>query len=294
MHDSKFKGTGVALVTPFDDKLNIDFNALENIVKHTVEGGADYLVVLGTTGESATLSDDEKKDVLHMVQSLKTGKPVVYGIGGNDTAKVLHTIDKYSGEKIDAILSVCPYYNKPSQAGLINHFTLIADHSPFPVILYNVPGRTSVNLSSESTVILSKHQNITGIKEASGNFIQCAEIVRSCDKNFNLISGDDLFTLPMLSIGGVGVISVLANALTKMMSAMVSSGLNGDFHKASEWLFKMLAINPHMYSESNPSGVKYLMELMGICKRNVRPPLASVSENLQKKIKEEYDKLQNS
>ncbi len=293
MHDSKFSGTGVALVTPFDDNLNIDFKALEKIVKHTVENGVDYLVVQGTTGESATLADDEKKDVLHLVQSLKTHKPIVLGIGGNDTKKVLHTLDNYSGEKIDAILSVCPYYNKPSQAGLINHFTMIADHSPFPVILYNVPGRTSINLSSDSTVILSKHPNIIGIKEASGNFIQCAEIVRSADHDFNLISGDDLFTLPLLAIGGSGVISVLANALTKMMKDMTHAGLNGDFKNASTMLFKMLAINPHMYSEGNPCGVKYLMELMGLCKRNVRPPLAPVSENLQKKIKEEFDKIKN-
>ena len=291
MPETKFKGTGVALVTPFDDELKIDFKSLERILKHVSDGGVDYFVVQGTTGESATLNDDEKKDILHFVQSFKFNKPVVFGIGGNDTQKVLATIDKYSGEKIDAILSVCPYYNKPSQAGLINHFEMIADRSPFPILLYNVPGRTSVNLSAESTMILSKHKNIAGIKEASGNFIQCAEIAKSGNPDFLLISGDDLFTLPMLTAGASGVISVLANALPGLMTAMVNNALKGDFSKASAELFKLLGINPYMYAEGNPTGVKYLMELLELCSKNVRPPLAPASEALGLKIKSELDKI---
>lgn len=291
MPEKKFSGTGVALVTPFDDDLNIDFNAFGNVLKHTIGGNVDYLVVQGTTGESVTVTEEEKKDLLHFVQSYNSGKPVVFGIGGNDTRKVLHTIDKYAGEKIDAILSVCPYYNKPSQAGLISHFTMIADHSPFPVILYNVPGRTSVNLTAESTVILSKHSNIIGVKEASGSFTQCADIARSADSDFYLISGDDLFTLPMMTIGCKGVISVLANAIPELMTSMVNNAMNGNFREAGGILLKMSGINPHMYAEGNPSGVKYLMELQGLCKRIVRPPLAAPSESLCKKIGEEYNKL---
>ena len=291
MSETKFNGTGVALVTPFDEKLNIDFKALEKTVSHVIEGKVDYLVVQGTTGESATLTDDEKKDVLHYIQSMNLKKPVVFGIGGNDTRKVLHTLDQFSGEKFDAILSVCPYYNKPSQAGLINHFILIADHSPFPVILYNVPGRTSVNLSAESTARLSEHPNIIGVKEASGNYSQCADIARMSRPDFLLISGDDLFTLPILTLGGVGVISVLANALPANMTSMVNCGLKGDYRKAALEMFELSSINPLMYSEGNPTGVKFLMEVMGLCQGNVRPPLFPASESLQKKIREEYIKI---
>jgi 4-hydroxy-tetrahydrodipicolinate synthase len=291
MPEINLSGTGVALVTPFNDDLNIDFNAFEKILKHTIDGKVDYFVVQGTTGESVTVTEDEKKEILHFVKSFEPGKPVVFGIGGNDTRKVLHAIDNYSAEKIDAILSVCPYYNKPSQAGLINHFTMIADHSPFPVILYNVPGRTSVNLTAESTAILSRHSNIIGVKEASGSFTQCAEIAGSADKDFLLISGDDLFTLPMMTVGCKGVISVLANAIPDLMSSMVNYALKGNFSEAGRVLLKMTGINPHMYSEGNPTGVKYLMELQGLCKRIVRPPLAAPSESLQKKIRDEFEKI---
>jgi 4-hydroxy-tetrahydrodipicolinate synthase len=292
MPEKRFNGTGVALVTPFNENLKVDFNAFEKAVNHTIKGNIDYFVVQGTTGESVTVTDEEKKDLLHFVLSMKTGKPVVFGIGGNDTNKILHALDNYSAEKIDAILSVCPYYNKPSQAGLINHFEMIADRSPFPVILYNVPGRTSVNLNAESVQVLSQHKNIIGIKEASGNFTQCADIARSCRKDFLLISGDDLFTIPMITVGAVGVISVLANALPENMCNMVNNALKSDFPKAAAGLFNLSGINPLMYSEGNPSGVKYLMELLGICRSFVRPPLAVVSESLQKKIRDELKKIQ--
>jgi 4-hydroxy-tetrahydrodipicolinate synthase len=292
MPDNRFRGTGVALVTPFDDQLKVDFKAFEKLIHHTASANVDYFVIQGTTGESVTVTEDEKKDLLHFVQSFNLNKPIVFGIGGNDTGKVLNAIDKYSGEKIDAILSVCPYYNKPSQPGLVNHFNMIADRSPFPVILYNVPGRTSVNLSAESVKTLSQHKNIIGVKEASGNFIQCADIARLCDKEFLLISGDDLFTMPLITVGAVGVISVLANALPGNMVSMTNYALKSDYKNAAAELFVLSGINPLMYAEGNPTGVKYLMELLGICSRNVRPPMAPATESLQKKIREELSKIQ--
>ena len=294
MPDNRFNGTGVALVTPFDDRLNIDFKAFEKVLNHMVSGNVDYFVVQGTTGESVTVTENEKKDLLHFVHSFNFGKPVVFGMGGNDTLNILEALDKYTGEKIDAILSVCPYYNKPSQAGLINHFTMIADRSPFPVILYNVPGRTSVNLTAESVQVLSQHSKIIGIKEASGNFSQCADIARLCNKEFLLISGDDLFTIPMITVGAAGVISVLANALPGNMTRMVNYALKSDYKKAASEMFILSGINPLMYSEGNPPGVKFLMEILGLCSRNVRPPLAPVSESLQKKIRDELKKIPSS
>jgi 4-hydroxy-tetrahydrodipicolinate synthase len=291
MPDPVFRGTGVALITPFDENLAIDYKSFEKVLQHTRAGGIDYFVVQGTTGESVTVTEEEKKDLLHFVRAEQPDKPIVFGIGGNDTQKILTTLDKYAGEKIDAILSVCPYYNKPSQAGLIHHFTLIADRSPFPVILYNVPGRTSVNLAAESVEILSQHPKIIGIKEASGNFAQCADISRLCPGDFLLISGDDLFTVPMMTVGAVGVISVLANALPQQMTGMVNAAMKSDYSSASRYLFQLSGINPLMYTEGNPSGVKFLMNLMGLCSPFVRPPLALVSRNLQSKITDEYNKL---
>jgi 4-hydroxy-tetrahydrodipicolinate synthase len=279
MMNNKFKGTGVALVTPFDTQLKVDFSGLEKVITHTIRQGVDYLVVLGTTGESVTVKDDEKVQILRKVNESNMGKPVVLGIGGNDTERVLSQIDSFSGETFDAILSVCPYYNKPTQTGLINHFIQIADKSPKPVILYNVPGRTSVNLSAASIIVLSEHQNIIGIKEASGDFNQAVEIVENAKDNFLLISGDDFLTLPLISVGAVGVISVLANALTKEMCGIVTNALINDYRAAQKILYTVREINNLMYLEGNPTGVKCLLEVMGICLSDVRPPLAKASKN---------------
>ncbi len=292
MYD-KFKGTGVALVTPFDSNLKVNFDELEKVVTHTISEGIDYLVVQGTTGESVTTNENEKIEILNKVNQVNTDKPVVIGIGGNDTRKVLSQIDALSGESFDAILSVCPYYNKPSQNGLINHFTVIADKAPKPIILYNVPGRTSVNLSAESTGVLSQHPNIIGVKEASGNFKQAVEIIKLSSDDFLLISGDDFLTLPLISIGAVGVISVLANALTNEMCNIVNYAINNQHSDAQRILYTITRMNELMYAEGNPTGVKFLMEILGICSGEVRPPLYKASSELQAKIKSALLEIKN-
>ncbi|MBS1951694.1 MAG: 4-hydroxy-tetrahydrodipicolinate synthase [Cytophagales bacterium] len=280
----RLHGTGVALVTPFNADGSIDFSSLKRIINHTAKG-VDYFVVMGTTGESATLTKEEKKEVLRFVLKTNFKKlPVVYGIGGNNTASVLEEIRTTDLKNVDALLSVSPYYNKPSQEGIYQHFVKVADASPVPVILYNVPGRTSSNLTASTTLRLAQHKNIVAIKEASGNLEQCMKIAREKPKDFLLISGDDLLTVPIYSIGGAGVISVLANAYPIIFKKMTGYAAQGNFSKASTEAFKLLDINGPMYEEGNPTGVKYLMSLLGLCKTHVRLPLVEPSEELKKKI----------
>ena len=289
---SKYKGLGVALVTPFDQDLKVDHSSLVKLVAHTLDNGLDYFVVQGTTGESVTVAATEKIEILNTICDNNTGnKPIMFGCGGNNTKNIIAEIKSLSNQKIDSILSVCPSYNKPSQAGLINHFKLIADNSPFPVVLYNVPGRTSVNLVAESTLELADHENIIGIKEASGDLTQCMKIAKYKPEDFMLISGDDLLTLPLISIGGVGVISVLGNWFTRSMKEIVDFGLSGRYDKARDALNSILDINPLMYEEGNPAGIKYLLSLAGITKDYVRPSLNTISDELKKKIKKEFDKM---
>ena len=280
----KFFGTGVALVTPFNSDGSIDFNSLKKLLAHTAKG-VDYYVVMGTTGESATMSKEEKKDVLKFVQSNNPKKlPIVYGIGGNSTAAVLEEIAATNFRGIAAILSVSPYYNKPSQEGIYQHFKKVADASPVPVILYNVPGRTSSNLSAGTTLRLAQHKNIVGVKEASGNLEQCMKIAKEKPADFQLISGDDLLTVPICSVGGVGVISVLANAFPIIFQKMVEHALSGNYAKAKSEAFKLIDINGPMYEEGNPTGVKYLLSLKNICDPHVRLPLVEPSSGLKKRI----------
>lgn len=287
----KFFGTGVALVTPFTSTGNVDYKALKKVLQHTAKG-VDYYVVMGTTGESATLSSQEKKDVLQFVIDNNPKKlPVVYGIGGNNTKEVVDTIKAASFKGVDALLSVSPYYNKPSQEGIYQHFIAVADASPVPVILYNVPGRTASNLTAETTLRLAAHKNIFAIKEASGNIEQCMKIAKAKPKDFLLISGDDLLTVPLYSVGAKGVISVLANAYPVIFKKMKDFAFAGDFAKASQEQFKLLEINGPMYEEGNPVGVKQVMADMGICSNNVRLPLVPASEELKKKIKKESKAL---
>jgi len=289
--NNQFTGTGVALVTPFDTNHQIDFEALKKIVIHTIDGGVDYLVVMGTTGESVTINEKEKKLVLGVVSDHKNDKPVVLGLGGNDTHKIIEQLMDTDPDQYDAILSVCPYYNKPSQAGLINHFTMIADSSPKPVILYNVPGRTSVNLTAKSTIELSRHPNIIGIKEASGDFNQCISIAKNTSKDFLLISGDDLLALPLIAIGAIGLISVIANALPSEMSRIVRHGLDGKFNEARNLLHKISHMTDLMFKEGNPVGVKALLSHLQLCTVAVRPPLIHASRELLEDIKAEYKKI---
>jgi 4-hydroxy-tetrahydrodipicolinate synthase len=287
----KFYGTGVALVTPFLENGAIDFNSLKKLLRHTAKG-VDYFVVMGTTGESATLTKEEKKEVLAFVIANNVTKlPIVFGIGGNNTAEVIETIKDSNLAGVNALLSVSPYYNKPSQEGIYQHFKAIADVSPVPVILYNVPGRTSSNLTADTTLRLAEHKNIIGIKEASGNLEQCMAIAKNKPKDFLLISGDDLLTVPLNAIGGAGVISVLANALPEVFKKMKMYSLAGNFAKASEEQFKLLEINGSMYEEGNPVGVKFLLSQIGICNAEVRLPLIKASSKLQQKVNVAFNSL---
>lgn len=281
----KLYGTGVALVTPFLSNGDIDYASLKRVLKHTAKG-VDYFVVMGTTGESATLSAAEKSQVLNFVlENNPKSLPVVLGVGGNNTNEVLHQLRGTDLSGVDAILSVSPYYNKPSQRGIAAHFTALADASAKPVILYNVPARTSSNMVADTVIQLAHHENIIGVKEASGNLEQCMNIAKYAPRDFMLISGDDLQTVPMFSIGGVGVISVLANAFPLIFKRMTTYARDGFFKKASQELFKILAINPYMYEEGSPAGVKQLLSEMQLCQPHVRLPLVTVSEVLQQKIK---------
>ncbi|PZR35314.1 MAG: 4-hydroxy-tetrahydrodipicolinate synthase [Azospira oryzae] len=289
----KFFGTGVALVTPFLEDGSIDFKSLKKLLAHTAKG-ADYYVVLGTTGESATLTTEEKKQIIEFVVNNNTkGLPVVYGIGGNHTSEVIQTIKATDFKGVDAILSVSPYYNKPSQEGIYQHFKAIATASPVPVILYNVPGRTASNLTAATTLRLAEHKNIIGIKEASGNMEQCMNIAKNKPKDFLLISGDDLLTSAFYAIGGAGVISVLANALPSVFNKMKVHAVNGNILKSSLEQFRLLEINGPMYEEGNPVGVKFLLDQLQICSPEVRLPLVKASLPLQQKIKTAFDSYKN-
>ncbi|MGW8123467.1 4-hydroxy-tetrahydrodipicolinate synthase [Roseivirga echinicomitans] len=279
------KGTGVALVTPFNEDFSIDFSGLLKLLEHTAKG-VDYYVVQGTTGESATTTAKEKAAILSFVkQNNKAKLPIVYGIGGNDTQSVLDAIKSADLEGVSAILSVSPYYNKPSQEGIYQHFKIIADTSPVPVILYNVPGRTQSNIAANTTLRLAEHKNIVAIKEASGDLTQCMAISKDAPAGFLLISGDDLLTTPMMAIGAVGVISVLANAFPEVFNKLTKSALSNDFKASAQAAFEMIEINPLMYAESNPVGVKQVLEILGVCKNYVRMPLLSASDELKTKIK---------
>jgi 4-hydroxy-tetrahydrodipicolinate synthase len=280
----KLYGTGVALVTPFTKDLEVDYKALKKLLNHTAKG-VDYFVVMGTTGESATVSKEEKKKILQFVKDNNTkGLPIVFGVGGNNTNEVLHALEETDFAGVTAILSVSPYYNRPSQEGIYQHFKAVADQSPVPVILYNVPGRTASNVLAETTLRLAEHENIIGTKEASGNLEQCMKIVKHAAKDFMLISGDDMQTVALYAIGGKGVISVLANAYPVAFHKMREFAFSGNYGKASQELFKLLEINGPMYEEGNPVGLKVLLAEMGICGKSVRLPLASASRSLENKI----------
>jgi 4-hydroxy-tetrahydrodipicolinate synthase len=280
----KLYGTGVALVTPFTDSLEVDYKGLKKLITHTAKG-VDYYVVMGTTGESPTCSAEEKKKILEFVKENNVkGLPIVYGMGGNNTQEVIQSLKSTDFKGVDAILSVSPYYNKPSQEGIIQHYKAVADHSPVPVILYNVPGRTASNIAPDTTLRLAEHENIIGTKEASGQLEQCMKIARYAPKNFMLISGDDMLTVPFYSIGGKGVISVLANAYPVLFRKMKEYAFAGNFAKAAQEQFKLIEINGPMYEEGNPVGVKYLLSTLGVCGSAVRQPLLPASDKLRSKI----------
>lgn len=281
-----FKGTGVALITPFHEDYSIDFDSLKRLIDHVISGGVDYLVVLGTTGEATTLTSAEKKQVLKACLEYNEGRvPIMLGIGGNNTQAVLEEIESTDFYGVAAVLSVSPYYNKPSQAGIIAHYTAIANVSPTPVVLYNIPGRTMSNLSATTTLTLSHHPNIIGMKEASGNLEQCMKISAAMPKDFLLLSGDDLLTKAMMSIGGSGVISVLANAFPQTFKNLTQ----GDHQTSLEATFSLLSLNSLMYVEGNPVGIKNLLFHQGIISSDqVRLPMLRASLELSHQIKSAY------
>ena len=275
----------MALVTPFDANLEIDYKGLSKLLEFTAPE-VDYFVVQGTTGESTTTSTNEKLDILDFVLNNNVRQlPIVYGIGGNDTNAVIETIKQTKLDGVDAILSVSPYYNKPTQEGIFQHYTLIANNSPVPVILYNVPGRTMSNISPETTIRLSQHSNIIGIKEASGNLEQCMQIMAGKPADFMLISGDDMLTTSMMSIGAAGVISVLANGFPSNFKRLTHAALKGKFQLSREATEQLLSINSLMYLESNPVGIKEVLQQKKICSNHVRLPLISASQTLKAAIK---------
>ncbi len=287
------RGTGVAIVTPFTKDGEIDFKGLASLIKHLIKGKVEYLVVLGTTGESVVLTKEEKKQVVDFViKSTNRKIPLVLGIGGNNTAEVIDTIKHSSFENISAILSVSPYYNKPSQEGIYQHYKLIATHSPVPVVLYNVPGRTASNITADTVLRLAKdNSNIIGIKEASGNIEQAMRIIKNKPKDFLVISGDDNLTLPLIAAGAEGVISVVANAFPKVFSEMVRLSLKGNFKKAQQLHYKTFEITEQLFADGNPGGVKCALEHLGICSSFVRLPLVKPNEQVQKRIKELISKI---
>lgn len=287
----RFRGTGVAIVTPFTRSGAVDFDAFEAIVEHVIHGGVDYIVVLGTTGESATMSKQEKKTLIEFaVKKIKKRVGLVVGIGGNNTSDVVLAIHSTPLKNVDAILSVCPYYNKPQQEGIFQHFKTVAEASPVPVILYTVPGRTSSNISADTTIRLAKEcRNIIGIKEASANFDQIFQVLKNRPEGFLVISGDDALTLPLLAAGADGVISVVANAYPQQFSDMVRLGLAGDFAGARKIHFKLLDFINLLFSDGSPSGIKEALQIMGLCQNELRLPLVPVKRELSQKLKQEID-----
>jgi len=280
------KGTGVALITPFTRNKDVDYHSLAKLLKHVIDGNIDYLVVLGTTGEAATLTKEEKEELVEFVINNSKGLPVVLGIGGNNTQEVLNNIkDCKFTNQIAAILSVVPYYNKPSQEGIYQHYKAIAETTSIPVIMYNVPGRTGVNMNATTCIRLAnEYTNLVAVKEASGDVDQVTKIVKDKPSNFTVLSGEDGISLPLISVGVEGVISVVANAFPEDFSEMVRQCRSGEFKKANVHNLKLNEIIDAMFSEGNPAGVKAFLERMGIIDNYLRLPLVPVSKNHYKII----------
>lgn len=289
---------GVALVTPFDEHGNVDYDALSNLIEFQIDSGTNYLVVCGTTAETPTLTSAEKEQITRFVVEQTAGRiPVVVGIGGNNTAGVVEQIRDTDFTGISAILSVTPYYNKPSQEGLYQHYMAIATATDMPIILYNVPGRTSVNITSQTTLRLAKEfSNVVAIKEASGNFHQIDEIIKNKPKNFIVISGDDGITFPLITLGAEGVISVIGNAFPKEFGSMVRFALRGDLIGAREIHYRFTELMDLLFVDGNPAGVKSMLSVMGLIKNNLRLPLVPTTIKTMEKIKKvlaEIDKLED-
>ena len=294
MKTNPFVGTGVALITPFNEDFSVDYKSLENIVEYTLSNGADFMVALGTTSEAPTLTQEEKENVLKTIIKVANGRcPVMLGMGGNNTMALIQNIKNQDFTGVDGILSVVPYYNKPNQRGMKAHFEAVADNSPVPVVLYNVPGRVGVNLQAATCVELAKHDNIIAVKEASGNLQQVMEILRDKPYDFDVLSGDDGLTQPMMALGAKGVISVAANGYPDMFCKMVTSMLNDDVKTALPLHYKMLNMNNLIFADGNPAGIKCLMAQQNLCKNVLRLPLVTVNDKVENDLKHEYKIMYN-
>jgi len=284
--NTKFTGTGVAIVTPFRNDDSVDFKTLTKLVNFQIENNVNYIVVLGTTGESVTLSSDEKRAIIDtVIVAVEKRVPLVVGIGGNNTQDVINKIKSCNFKGIDAILSVSPYYNRPSQSGIYEHFKAIASSSPVPVIIYNVPGRTGSNLTSDTTLKLAvDFKNIVAIKEASGNLLQVMDIIKNKPKDFMVISGDDALAFPIVCLGGNGVISVIANAFPKEFSEMISLALDKKIQQARNIHYQLIDIINSLFVDGSPSGVKAALAIKKLANNHLRLPLVPVSQKT-------YDKL---
>ena len=284
---NKIKGTGVALITPFNEDFSIDYDSLEKLINHQIDGAIDYLVVMGTTGESVVLSKSEKREVVDFCKKINAGRlPIILGLGSNNTFALVEEIKSTEFDGIDAVLSVSPYYNKPTKDGIYLHYKMIAEVCPLPIILYNVPGRTASNISSETTLRLANDfDNIVAVKEASGDLQQIAEIIEKRPANFLVLSGDDGLTSKMIAMGGDGVIAVIGQSHPKDFSAMVRAGLKGDIEKANQLHEKLSPIYEPLYIDGNPAGIKATLNIMGICKNILRPPLVGVTDETYNNLK---------
>ena len=293
---TKFLGTGVALITPFNEDLSIDFDALQRLIEFNIENGTEYLVISGTTGESATITSEEKKELVQFISKVNNERlPLVLGIGGNNTAAVINEIEATDLSQIDAILSVSPYYSKPTQEGIYQHFKMVAHASPKPIILYNVPGRTASNILPETIVRMANDfGNIIGVKEAAGSMGQYLELLRTKPKDFMIISGDDDLALGVALAGGSGVISVIGQALPKAFTEMIRLGITGKAKEAYTLQYKLMPMIGLIFSENNPAGVKSVLESLKITKANVRLQLVEATENLKNAIKKELINLAKS
>lgn len=290
----QFKGLGVALATPFRKNGDIDFEGLKRLIDFVIDKGVNYVVSLGTTGESVTLDDTEKLEVLNFtVETVNNRVPIVAGFGGNDTRKVIKQIETYHFKGVDAILSVCPYYNRPNQEGLFRHFEAIASASPRPILLYNVPSRTSCNMEAKTTVRLAQEcPNIIGIKEASANLTQCAHIIRyKSRQDFIVLSGDDFITLPGIACGMDGVISVVGNAFPSEFGTLVHSALADDFKTARNMHYRLLPVMELLFADGNPGGVKFALHQLGICGYTLRLPLVPPNAQVREMLKTEMSLL---
>ena len=296
MKQPLFSGTGVALITPFRrQQETVDFTKLEALIEHIIASGVDYIVALGTTSEAATMTPSERSAVQEFIVETVAGRcPIMLGLGGNNTLNLTDTIARTNFDGISGILSVTPFYNKPNQRGLLQHYRSVAEASPVPVVIYNVPGRTGVNLAAETTLTLANEcPNIIGIKEASGNIQQAMEILRQRPAGFRVISGDDALTYPLLALGADGVISVVANALPKEMSDMVRLAMKGDLKKALPLQMKMLPLMNAIFDEGNPTGIKALLEIQGSITNILRLPLVKASKTLNNKLSTLYNEFKN-